>query len=179
MEIINGNLKNEKLKIRQIIHRKFASVSSQNYLLKPKEKDIFDSKVDITIDTSQILNNIERKNSLVLERVNEDNVINHKLISETNIKHNDVVQESIKRYINSLQENKEVETINEIQNTNDQINSQRDEVKKPKIEKINKKKIEKKKKKCMTKQKIKCAIYCLFILIIIVLLYIYLLRNII
>ena len=100
-------------------------------------------------------------------------------ISNLAIKHNDVVQESIKRYINSLQENKEVETINEIQNTNDQINSQRDEVKKPKIEKINKNKIEKKKKKCMTKQKIKCAIYCLFILIIIVLLYIYLLRNII
>lgn len=81
---------------------------------------------------------------MVLERVNEDNVINHKLISETNIKHNDVVQESIKRYIDSMQENKEVETINEIQNTNEQINSQRDEVKKQKIEKINKNKIEKK-----------------------------------
>ena len=115
MEVINNEVKNKVNNIKNdIYHKKAQSLSSKNFLLKKKEKDIIESQIDITIDTSSILKRIEKKDTFKVERLNQEN-INNRLIGETNINHNEI-NNKIKKYLNNNIEEKNGK--DEIQNTN-------------------------------------------------------------
>ena len=115
MEVINNEVKNKVNNIKNhIYHKKAQSQSSKNFLLKKKEKDIIESQIDITIDTSSILKRIEKKDTFKVERLNQEN-INNRLIGETNINHNEITNKIIKSLNNNIEEKNGKD---EIQNTN-------------------------------------------------------------
>ena len=168
MEEINFKEKKKQNKQQNYInHKKAKSLTSNNLLLKKKEKDIIESEIDITIDTSSILNRIEKKDSFKVERLNQEN-LNNRLISETNINHNEITNKIIK-FLNDIGEQN---IKNEIQNTNDDLKEEEEE-KNNEIEVKENKNIKHKENK---KKRIKSIVYILlylFILILIFTLYIF------
>ena len=163
MEEINFKEKKKQNKQQNYInHKKAKSLTSNNLLLKKKEKDIIESEIDITIDASSILNRIEKKDSFKVERLNQEN-LNNRLISETNINHNEITNKIIK-FLNDIGEQN---IKNEIQNTNDDLKEEEEE-KNNEIEVKENKNIKHKENK---KKRIKSIVYILLYLFILTLIF--------
>ena len=163
MEEINFKEKKKQNKHQNYInHKKAKSLTSNNLLLKKKEKDIIESEIDITIDASSILNRIEKKDSFKVERLNQEN-LNNRLISETNINHNEITNKIIK-FLNDIGEQN---IKNEIQNTNDDLKEEEEE-KNNEIEIKENKNIKHKENK---KKRIKSIVYILLYLFILTLIF--------